>query len=273
MFVKGITSLIAITIISLLLQNTVNAQSIIFNKINYTPDDQTQIAISIKQDKVIAQNLQTKNQITLQNIDAIPQYARDLWLDDFNFDGMQDIAITTRADKDGLSQAYTIFTWDVVNKKFTPLPFTATLSNIERMSQKQQLRSSYKAPDFWREDTYRFDQQHMPYLYSRAELLAIDAWYTEIYNKKQHIINRFISTSGRGNYPNQYVFGQTLIEETPLYNAPLPSTLSDTFLKLGTKVKLIDFKKNQLGLHWLYIRTYTRNPIEGWTPLNNINLE
>jgi hypothetical protein len=259
----------------LLISILTHAESILFKKINYSPDNNTQISVSIEQNKVIALNMQTHNQMMLQNLDSIPDYARDLWLEDFNFDGMQDIAITTSSDTDGMNQAYTIFTWNPAVQNFTSLPFSATLSNIERIKKKKELRSSYKSGGFWREDSYRFNRQHIPYLYSRAELLAIDAWYTEIYSatQPQKMINHFISTSGRGNYPNQYVFGHIIAENTPLYTAPLPSTLNNIFLNRGTKVKLIDFKKNQQGLNWLYIRTYSRNPIEGWTPLMNISLE
>jgi len=259
----------------LLLSIPTHANSILFKKISYSIDNNTQISVSIEKDKVIALNMQTHNQVMLQNIDMIPDYARDLWLEDFNFDGMQDIAITTSSDTDGMNQAYTIFTWTPATQNFTPLPFTATLSNIERISKKKELRSSYKSEGFWHEDSYRFNQQHMPYLYSRAVLLAIDAWYTEIYSatQPQKMVNHFISTSGRGSYPNQYAFGHIIAKNTPLYNAPLPSTIRSTFLNRGTKVKLIDFKKNQHGLNWLYVRTYSRNPIEGWTPLRNVNLE
>ncbi len=265
----------ALAISALLISTLTYAESIIFKKINYSPDNNTQISVSIKQNKVIALNMKTHNQMMLQNIDTIPDYARDLWLEDFNFDGMQDIAITTSSDTDGMNQAYTIFTWNPTLQNFIPLPFSAILSNIERISKKKELRSSYKSDGFWREDSYRFNQQHVPYLYSRAELLAIDAWYTEIYSatQPQQMINHFISTSGRGSYPNQYVFGHIIAKNTPLYDAPLPSTLKHIFLNIGTKVKLIDFKKNQHGLNWLYIRTYTKNPIEGWTPLMNVNLE
>lgn len=263
----------AFTINVLLTSLYAHAESVIIKKINYVPDKDTQISVSIKQDKVIALNMQTHAQVMLQNLDSIPDYARDLWLEDFNFDGIQDIAITTSADTDGLNQAYTIFTWNPTTQNFSPLLFADILSNIERISHKKALRSSYKSGKFWREDSYRFNAQHQPYLYSRSDLLAIDAWYTEIYSSTQQIINRFMSTSGRGNYPNQYVFGHIAVEKTPLYNAPLPSTLNNVVLNIGTKIKILDFKKNQNGLHWLYIRTYARKPIEGWIPLDNVNLE
>ena len=240
--------------------------------VSFQPSQNTIINVSILGDDVVAKNTHTQQRTTLANISKLPAYARDLWVEDFNFDGMQDIAISTGTNDGGLNQVYSIFTWNIATQSLEPLALGAPLSNIEKISYNKELRSSYKAGEFWREDSYRFNR-NTAYLHSRADLISIGVWYTELFDKNHKLTSSFLSKKGRNKRPKTPLIGHISIENTAIHSKPVLSSFDDIYLSKGQPVQLLDFKKNQDGIHWFYIRANIDNPpLEGWIPLNNLDL-
>ncbi len=240
------------------------------NSITLTLADKTRANISIQGNNVIAQ-LQNGNTLVLvDKINHIPEYARDIWVEDFNFDGFQDIAITTQINQSSHEQLYTIFSWENSLKHFIPLHFAGSLSNLEIEPRSQQIRSSYQTGDFWTEDTYRFINKQ-PFLYSKSVLVASNIWHTTVYNQQQHIVRSLVSDSGKVNRPPHPVLLTVRNNNVPLYQQPLPSTKLPVNLKQGNVITIIDFKRGPGQFYWVNIRANMNNQmIQGWTLLSNL---
>lgn len=257
--------------ISLLYGNPAYAVLTPDSSITFMAAPNIRATISIDGSNAIAATPNNTPQILVKNISSVPQYARDLWIDDFNFDGLLDVAITTHIDVSNQDQFYSIFTWEAGLQQFIPLTFGNQLSNLEIDSRRKEVRSSYKARGFWTEDTYRFGNRKQPYLYSRSELLSIDVWHTSTFNTKGQEIRSLVSMDGRLDSPPQPVTLKVSANRAPLYAEPLPSTRLPIDLSRGSSVTLVDFKHDSDNFHWVYIRSNQNNqPIQGWVQLSSL---
>lgn len=228
--------------------------------------DNTSALISISQNQVVAQLANGKIHILINNINSIPEYARDIWTEDFNFDGFKDIAITTSIDAFSHDQTYTVFSWENGLKQFIPISFKASLSNIEVLPRRREIRSSYQAGDFWTEDSYRFNNK-IPYLYSKSELIINNVWHTTIYNPQGQPIRSLVSNDGRTDRPPQPVLLTVSSDSTPLYSQPIPSSILSQQLSRGDRVTILDFKRGLGRLNWVNVRS---RQLHGWILLSNL---
>ncbi len=261
---------IIIGIIAFSLMSQVSAALADGNSIPLTLSDKTQANISIQGSNVIAQ-LQNGNTLVLvNNFSNIPEYARDIWIEDFNFDGYQDIAVTTQIDPVSNDQFYTIFSWESSLKHFIPMHFSGNLSNLEIEPRSQQIRSSYQSGDFWTEDTYRFANKQ-PFLFSTSVLVASNIWHTTVYDQQHRITRSLVSNSGKVNRPPHPVLLTVGNDNVPLYRQPLPSTQLSVNLKRGNVITIIDFKRGPGRFYWVNIRANMNNQmVQGWTLLSNL---
>jgi len=226
--------------------------------------------LSFTHNQVIAQLPNNKRIVLANNINQIPAYARDIWIDDFNFDGRQDAAITTGFDPVSSDQMYTIFIWDDGLSQFFPLTFREKLTNLEIVPKHKEIRSSYQSRNFWVEDTYRF-QNRQPYLYSRSRLIANDIWHTTIYNPAGQTVRSLVSRDGRVERPPYPVLLSVTSQTAPLYRQPLPSTLLPIKLNRGDVVSVLDFKNDPGHFYWVNISAnINQHVIRGWTLLSNL---
>ena len=234
-----------------------------------TLQDKTIATVSIQNNKIIAK-LQNGKLLTLvNNVNNIPEYARDIWIQDFNFDGFQDIAVTTRVNPVSNDQNYTIFTWENRLKHFIPLHFANGLSNLEIAPHKKQVTSSYQSNDFWTEDTYRYSNKQ-PYLYSKSILVASDIWHTTVYSPDHRIIRSLVSNDGEVTRPPHPVLIKVR-NTVPLYQQPLPSTKLPLSLQQGNVVTIVDFKRGRGRFYWVSVRANINNAVlKGWTLLSNL---
>ncbi|MEE9351117.1 MAG: hypothetical protein V3U78_02560 [Thiotrichaceae bacterium] len=240
------------------------------NSIPLTLADNTQVTISIKNNHVVALLHNNSEQVLINNFMSIPEYARDIWITDFDFDGRQDVAITHHVDPASHDQFYTIFTWEHSLKHFVPHHFSGGLSNLEVEPARKQIRSSYQAGEFWTEDTYRFINKQ-PFLYSKSVLVASNLWHTTVYNQQHQILRSLVSNNGKVDRPPHPVILTVRNNTVPLYGQPLPSTRLKEQLNHGSVITIVDFKRGSGQLYWVNIRTNLNNKIlQGWTLLSNL---
>ena len=228
--------------------------------------DKTSALITLSQNQIVAKLSNGKILVLMNGVNRIPEYARDIWIEDFNFDGFNDIAITTSIDAYSSDQNYTVYSWENGLKQFIPMNFRASLSNIEVLPRKQQIRSSYQSGDFWTEDSYRFNNK-VPYLYSKSALILNNVWHTTIYNPQGHQIRSLVSSDGRTDSPPQPVLLTVNSTSAPLYSHPLPSSILAKQLRKGDKVTILDFKRGMGHLNWVNIRS---KQLHGWILLSNL---
>ncbi len=231
-----------------------------------TLTDNTSALISISKNQVVAQLSNGKVHTLINNINSIPEYARDIWIEDFNFDGFKDIAITTSIDAFSHDQAYTVFSWENGLKQFITIPFKASLSNIELLSRRREIRSSYQSGDFWTEDSYRFINK-TPYLYSKSELIINNVWHITIYNPQGQPVRSLVSRDGRTDRPPQPVLLTVSSNGAPLYRQPVPSSILPHQLNRGDRVTILDFKRGVGRLNWVNVRS---RQLHGWILLSNL---
>ncbi len=233
------------------------------------PNNQ-QVVLSFSHNQLIAKISSHKSIVLANDIQQIPTYARDIWVDDFNFDGVQDVAATTRFDTTSSEQLYTIFIWDKGLSHFIPLNFKTRLSNLEIDPRRKEVRSSYQSGEFWVEDSYRFQHQQ-PYLYSKSKLITNGIWHTTIYNPAGQIVRSLVSDDGRVERPPYPVLLTVTSPQAPVYQHPLPSTRLPVQLNRGSVVTVLDFKNDPGQFYWVNITANVNQQIiHGWTLLSNL---
>ena len=269
-FIHFLRVIIITNVFFLALSSALHASLPDGNSIRLQLPDKTHATIKMQDNNVIAQLQNGTHFVLVNNLNNIPEYARDIWIADFDFDGHQDVAITTEVDPVSNDQFYTIFAWEASLRQFVPEHFVGGLSNLEIDPQSKQIRSSYQDGDFWTEDTYRFINQQ-PFLYSKSVLVASNFWYTTIYSAQGQVIRSLVSNSGKTNSPPEPVLLVVSDETVPLYRQPLPSTRLNEQLARGTVVTVIDFKRGPGRFYWVNIRANLHNKIlQGWTLLSNL---
>lgn len=232
--------------------------------------NKTQAQLSFVQNNVIAQLSNGKKLVLVNNISRIPEYARDIWAEDFNFDGIRDVAITTNLDPHTHDQIYSVFIWENGLKQFVPLNFRGGLSNIEVLANRREVRSSYQSGDYWTEDTHRFNQKQ-PFLYSKSQLIINNIWHTTIYSPQGSPIRSLVSNDGRVDHPPKPVLLTVSSNTAALYRHPQPTSMLPNQLNRGDRVTVLDFKQGSGRLNWVNVRAQKNNQlVQGWVLLSNL---
>lgn len=213
-------------------------------------------------------------QVLVKNVSVIPEYAQEIWIEDYNFDKHEEIAITTSIDKTSEDALYHIFRWNPLANRFDRMNFPAKLGNLEIVKDRQELRSSYLSGKYWTEDTYRFINNR-PYLYSRSDLIAIDIWHTVIFDPSLRTIRSIVSEDGRIEKPPVPVISRIKVPVANLYQSPVPSSITGEVFTADEIVTILDFKISMNNsLSWVLIRTEIGNTsVQGWTLLDNLDLD
>jgi len=232
--------------------------------------DRTRATVFIQGNNVVVKLQNGNTHVLVNNINNVPEYAQDIWIQDFNFDGFQDIAVTTEVNTRSNDQSYTIFTWENRLKQFIPLHYPGGLSNLEIEPHHKQVISSYQTGDLWTENTYRYTNKQ-PYLYSKSVLIASNIWHTTVYNPQHQVIRSLVSNNGKVNRPPNPVLLTVRSDHVPLYAQPLPSTRLPIDLKRGNVLTIVDFKRGPRHFHWVNVRANVNNLVlQGWTLLSNL---
>ncbi|CAA6808501.1 MAG: Unknown protein [uncultured Thiotrichaceae bacterium] len=240
---------------------------------NFSPFPGFQTSVTTQDDKVLA--ITNGNaQVLVENISVIPEYAQETWVEDYNFDNHKEIAVSTSIDKVGEDELYHIFRWNPLANRFDRMNFYSKLSNLEIIEARQEIRSSYLSDKYWTEDTYRF-LNGKPYLYSRSDLIAIDIWHTRVFDPSARVIRSLVSEDGLVEKPPVPVISRIKVPVANLYQAPLPSTISDRVFTEDEIVTILDFSISMNDtLSWVLIRTEIGNKsVQGWTLLENLDLD
>lgn len=229
--------------------------------------------VTVQDNKVLA--ITNGNpQVLVKNFSVIPEYAQEIWIEDYNFDKQKEIAITTSIDNVSEDGLYHIFRWNPLANRFDRMNFPAKLGNLELIDARNELRSSYLSGKYWTEDTYRFNNER-PYLYSRSDLIAIDIWHTIIFDPSGRILRSIVSEDGRTEKPPLPVISRIQVPVANLYRDPLPSTITGEVFTKDEIVTILDFSISMDdALSWVLIRTEIGNTsVQGWTLLENLDLD
>lgn len=235
------------------------------------PGFQTSVIIHNNQALAITNN---NPQVLVENISVIPKYAQAIWVEDYNFDKHNEIAVTTSIDEVSEDELYHIFRWNPLANRFDRMDFDSKLSNLEIVEEREEIRSSYLSGKYWTEDTYRFINEK-PYLYSRSDLIAIDIWHTLIFDPSGRILRSIVSEDGRIEKPPVPVISRIKVPAANLYRKALPSSITNQVLTRDEIVTILDFDLNMDdSLSWVLIRTEIGNKsVQGWTLLENLDLD
>lgn len=240
---------------------------------HFSPFPGFETTVTLKNDKILAIT-NGSSQILVENFSVLPAFAREIWLEDYNFDKQLEIAIATSIDPISEDQYYHIFRWNPLANRFDKMRFPSKLSNLEIIEARKELRSSYLSGKYWTEDTYRFINGK-PYIYSRSDLIAIDIWHTRIFDPRGRILRSLVSEDGLTEKPPVPVISRIKVPVANLYRDPVPSTMRDQVLTADEIVTILDFSISMNdSLSWVLIRTEIGNTsVQGWTLLENLDLD
>ncbi|MCK5726843.1 MAG: hypothetical protein KAH22_08475 [Thiotrichaceae bacterium] len=241
-----------------------------FNKINIGSGAIAALSIEKGQalTKITVNSQPPRQQILIKNYNNTPDYARDIWVADFDFDGYQDIALTSHIDKHNNEPVYRLFTWKPNTKRLVPILFPSPIYNLEHLPKEKIVRSSYLFNKLWTEDSYRFISKQT-YLYQRARLVSPNIWHIEQYDIEGNILRHGVSLDAVLN--NTTIQCNIITVAAPLYTAPNPTAPIAHTLTMGDQVTLIDFKQNTNNFDWMSVEsTVGDQVIHGWVLLSNL---
>jgi len=219
---------------------------------------------------IIDHNKTSARQKLINNYYSIPDYARDIWVGDFNFDGFEDIAITSHVNRSTNEPAYALFTWEQSLNQLIPILFDRPIYNFEYQIKDKLIKSSYQHYQFWTEDSYRFVRKQA-YLFQRTQLIISNLWHTVQYTPQGYVFQRGISIDGELSH-NQAIIKRSIISTlASIYTRPSPNAHIAYTLTRGDEVSMIDFKQDANHFNWVRVEfKVNKQVVSGWLLLSNL---
>lgn len=184
---------------------------------------------------------------------------------DFNFDGMQDVAIQDGIGYNGVNVFHRLYLWDKASKKFTEYP--ETISNPALDVKQQTLTSSARSGPLWSYTEYHVAKGKLYPAEENQMLAAGDgAWeYLTFKNASGKVTGHKVVGEVDGKAGD--AIASIAIDKAPLYDKPKASAKTKMYVVKGDKVTLLDWKEGTdgaLGAGWFLIRYHGKKVIEKW---------
>ncbi len=191
---------------------------------------------------------------------------------DFNFDGMQDVAIQDGIGYNGVNIFHRLYLWDKTRNKFTEYP--EPISNPALDIAQQTLTSSARSGPAWSYTQYHVAKGRL-YPAVESEMLAVGdgAWeYLTFKNASGKVTGHKVVGEVGGEAGTAYAAlpdatATIEIDKAPLYDKPKASAKTKMYVIKGDKVTLLDWKadaEGAFGTGWFLIRYQGKKVIEKW---------
>ena len=242
----------------------------------FAPEQGKTVEVAIKGEQVVAHLPAGKD----QNIVPKDEVADDGGMDDnrtegaqvgdFNFDGLQDVAILNGNGYGGVNLYYQVYCWDKAKQQFQALD--EAVSNPALDVKTQELQSAYRDGPKWYSTTYRVAKGQL-YPAVETQMVGTDgAWeYDEFKNPAGKVIgHKVVGESGSPaqkaeDAPNASAV--IIADKAPLHDKPQASAQTKMYVIKGDKVTLLDWKAGDdgdFGAGWFLARYEGKKTLEKW---------
>ncbi|HPY40006.1 MAG TPA: hypothetical protein PLM98_05775 [Thiolinea sp.] len=194
-------------------------------------------------------------------------------VNDFNFDGAQDVALLESSGYGGVNLFYHLFLWDQKTQNFKD--FGEPISNPEIDPSKQVVSSSQRSGPIWYTTKYKLEQGRL-YAAVDWEMIAVNDgnWQRLTFKNPQgkvighKVVNSQDEQSGDAgdNLPNA---GATIkVKKAALYDKPNAATKTKMYLVKKDIVSLLDWQPTEgdpySGEGWFLVHYEGKKVIEKW---------
>ena len=225
--------------------------------------------------EVIAQLPKGKKQTlavveTFEASDAVNNIAL---VDDFNFDGAQDLALLESVGYGGVNLFYHFYLWDKNTQELRD--YGDAISNPQLDTQRQLLNSSERSGPMWSSTRYRAEQGKLyPAVLWEAITVNDGNWQRLTFKDVNgrvlghKVVNSQDEQSGDAgdNLPN--VVATIKVKKAALYDKPTESSKTKMYLIKKDQVTLLDWQATEgdpyAGMGWFLVRYEGKKTLEKW---------
>ena len=242
----------------------------------FAPEQGKTVEVAIKGEQVVAHLPAGKDQNLVPKADVDdaggmgdnhPAVAQ---VGDFNFDGLQDVAIRNGNGYGGVNLYYQVYLWNKAQQQFQALD--EAVSNPALDVKTQELQSAYRDGPKWYSTTYRVAKGQL-YPAVETQMVGTDgAWeYDEFKNPAGKVIgHKVVGESGSPaqkaeDAPNASAV--IIADKAPLHDKPQASAQTKMYVIKGDKVTLLDWKAGDdgdFGAGWFLARYEGKKTLEKW---------
>lgn len=237
--------------------------------VSYSPVPKLNVRIEQQKNAVIAKLPNGKTQL-LGEMPDVPEGSQEidglLLQDDFNFDGLGDVAVLDGVGYGGVNLFYRLYLWDKAAGKFQE--FKETISNPTLTKETKTLSTGQRSGPRWYTTDYRF-RNNKPYVYSESAMVgsAGDLYFAKLYNSVGKILKKVVAetqdpSSIDGKTPA--AVRKIVVAKAPLYDKPDADSKTKMYLIKGDKPTLLDYRENEDGSEWFLIRFNGKKLVEKW---------
>lgn len=225
--------------------------------------------------EVIAHLPKNKQQVlaVVETYEASDNIQHIALIDDFNFDGAQDLALLESYGYGGVNLFYHLFLWDQAAQQFSK--FGETISNPELDAKRQVLTTSARSGPVWSSTKYKLEQGK---LYPAVDWEAITVndgnWQRLTFKNPQGQVigHKVVSSQDEQsgdtgeNLPNA---GASIkVKKAALYDRPNAAAKTKMYLIQKDIVSLLDWQPTEgdpySGAGWFLVRYQGKKLIEKW---------
>lgn len=218
-------------------------------------------------------NGQQQNLAVVETYEASDNIKHIALIDDFNFDGAQDLALLESYGYGGVNLFYQLFLWDQSAQAFNK--FAETISNPEVDAKRQVVTSSARSGPVWSSTKYKQEQGK---LYAAVIWDAITVndgnWQRLTFKNPQGKItgHKVVSSqdeqSGDAGENLPYAGATIKVKKAALYDKPNTAAKTKMYLIKQDVVSLLDWQPTEgdpyTGAGWFLVRYEGKKRVEKW---------
>jgi len=207
---------------------------------------------------------QGKNIQVLTKVGNLPEGQFPVQIDDFNFDGLTDVAVGESTGSSGLNWFYVVYFFNPKTSLFEKgIEDLGTGSEIETTPNQKEISGHSKDGSFMTGVSYRF-QNDSPYIALESVELQGSALVAKAYKDPAGKIVQTIVT----DYDNKQVKAKVLPAKAFLYDSPQESAKTKAYVIKDDQVALHKFSGSDWG--WAFVEYKGSKTIDRWMHTNEL---
>lgn len=279
MFTRPLQTMIALLSVSALSLSVfafTNPKSYARLPVSFSPVSGVGVKISSQGNRVVAQLPAGKLQ-PLGELPDIPEGSMDmgalLLQDDFNFDGMGDVAVLDGVGYGGVNLFYRLYLWDAKMRQFSE--FRETISNPTLTEATRTLCTGERSGPRWYTTDYRFEQGNA-YVWAESMMVGNngDLYLVRLKKPDGKVVRTLVAdTQDPSGIDEKTPPARRLVtvKKAVLHDKPQHNATTAMHLTHGDEVELLDYVQNQDGSEWFKVRYQGKKVVEKWVQWESFN--
>ncbi len=239
------------------------------------PEQGKTVTVAITGDQVTATlpNKKSQNLSTKADVEEAAGDAHQVGLaqvGDFNFDGLQDVAMLNGNGYGGVNLFYRLFLWDKAKQQFSE--FNEAISNPSLNVSAKELHTAQRDGPKWYSTTYRVDKGRLYPAIDTQMVGTEGAWdYYTFKNPAGKVVgHKVVGDDAKAEQKAETLpdaHGVVITDKAVLYDKPKAAAQTKMYVIKGDKVTLLDWQAGadgDFGAGWFLARYEGKKTLEKW---------